>query len=277
MMKVRIIMSLLAVGTIVVLFLLPRVVVETDEDKSVAGGGAGQAAVPVENDVVEQHNANLDTATQKQIGSLRKALTDSEDYQKSLNFADSLAAVFKEDNRYDSAAVYYGLLAQRFPSVDTWLTTGNAYYDAYTFAMDEGKRKQLGQKAREYYSKVLQQDSNVVQAQVRSAMTLLSAGQPMQGILALRDIAEKYPENQEALYNLGVFSIQTRQFEKGLERFRQLTKVNPKHIEGTYYLGVCYAELGLKEEAIEALNKVKTLTDDPAVIATVDTYLKDIK
>jgi tetratricopeptide (TPR) repeat protein len=75
------------------------------------------------------------------------------------------------------------------------------------------------------------------------------------------------------LFNLGILSVQSRQYDKAVERFQELVEVNPEHVEGTFYLAVSLAETGKKEEAIRNFNKVKKMSSDPALTASVDEYL----
>jgi Tfp pilus assembly protein PilF len=56
-----------------------------------------------------------------------------------------------------------------------------------------------------------------------------------------------------------------------------LITVNPGHVQGLLLLGVAYMNKGDKIKAREQFEKVKTLDKDPAVTATADSYLNDLK
>ncbi len=49
--------------------------------------------------------------------------------------------------------------------------------------------------------------------------------------------------------------MQSRQYDKAVDRFQNLVEVNPKHVQGNFYLGVSLAETGKKEEARRYLTK----------------------
>ncbi|MBO6762786.1 MAG: tetratricopeptide repeat protein [Roseivirga sp.] len=71
-------------------------------------------------------------------------------------------------------------------------------------------------------------------------------------------------------------SIQTGQFENGIERFQSLVEYYPNHIEGNFFLGVCYFEAGQMVKAKSQFEKVKTLDANEQVLTAADEYLERI-
>jgi Flp pilus assembly protein TadD len=74
-----------------------------------------------------------------------------------------------------------------------------------------------------------------------------------------------------------MLSIQSGQNDKAVERLEELIAVNPDHVQGNLLLGVALSALGKKDRAKAQFEKVKKLDSDPAVQATVDSYLKDLE
>jgi cytochrome c-type biogenesis protein CcmH/NrfG len=109
------------------------------------------------------------------------------------------------------------------------------------------------------------------------AMTYVSTSSPMQGIRMLREVLAEDPKNEQALFNMGMLSIQSGQYDRAIERLEQLIQVNPKHIQGQLLLGVAYVNKGDRSKARQQFEKVKKLDNDPSVQATADSYLKDLK
>ncbi len=104
-------------------------------------------------------------------------------------------------------------------------------------------------------------------ARVAAIIAELSSGAPpMQTILKLRDLAEKEPENVEAQFHLGIFSWQTGQYDKAMDRFRKVIALDPVGYPDAYaFLGRAYASLDSSPQAIAALEKYKTLVNDTAL------------
>jgi tetratricopeptide (TPR) repeat protein len=70
---------------------------------------------------------------------------------------------------------------------------------------------------------------------------LAAGGPPMQVILKLKDLADQEPENVEAQYHLGLFSWQTNQYDKAMDRFRKVIALDAKGYPDAYaYLGQAY-------------------------------------
>lgn len=108
-------------------------------------------------------------------------------------------------------------------------------------------------------------------------MTYLTSPNPMQGITLLREVLAEDPKNQSALFNLGMLSVQSGQYDRAIERLNDLIAINPGHVQAQLLLGVSYMNKGDKKLAREQFEKVKQLDTDPAVQATADAYLKELK
>ena len=107
---------------------------------------------------------------------------------------------------------------------------------------------------------------------------LNSGAPPMQTILKLRDLATQEPENVEAQWHLGLFSWQTGQYDKAMERFKQVIQLDPTgHPDAYGYLGRAYGTLDSTEQAIAAYEKYKTLVNEPELIHTVDSLILQLK
>ena len=74
-----------------------------------------------------------------------------------------------------------------------------------------------------------------------------------------------------------MLSIQSGQYDKAVERLDTLVKINPSHTQAQLLLGIAWMNLGDKVKARAQFEKVKQMDKDPAVQATVDSYLKDLK
>ena len=91
---------------------------------------------------------------------------------------------------------------------------GQSYYEAFEFyaIVDADKSADFKSKAQSFFQKILKQQPDDLNTQAKMAMTLVSSDNPMQGILKLREIIEKDPDNEFVLLNLGLLSMQTGQF-----------------------------------------------------------------
>lgn len=78
---------------------------------------------------------------------------------------------------------------------------------------------------------------------------------PMNGMLELRDIADRQPDNADAHYHLGRFSVQSGQLDKAEERFLRVTEIEPDSIRAWYELGMLYSTQGSFTKALRVLKE----------------------
>ena len=269
MLKNRILLIAISAVVILALFMLPKAVVENDDQLKEASNDSSKVAS-------DPHNA----APQEVLAAITKVLEvyrGSSEKQKKAIFADSLASLYTKAGKFDSAGWYAEEAAMFFNNEKSWVKAGDSYYQAYTFSLDVEKQSQLAEKTREYFGKVLETNPRNLEAKTKMAMTYLSSGTPMQGIMMLREVLRDDPKNESAMFNLGMLSIQSGQYDKAVERLKELMDINPSHIKGLLLLGVAYMNSGDKKSAKEEFETVKKMNSDPAVQATVDSYLKDLK
>jgi tetratricopeptide (TPR) repeat protein len=268
MLRTRIILIVVSALVITVLFLLPKVVVENENQLTTN---------PQDSTVKSDPHASAPDELLHQIADLRVVYVGTTGNEKKAIFADSLASLYAKAGKFDSAGWYAEQAVQFFNNEKGWLKAGDNYYQAYTFALDAEIQAHLAGKTQEYFSKVLEVNPRNLDAKTKMAMTYVSSPNPMQGIMMLREVLKDDPKNQLAMFNLGMLSIQSGQHERAIERLTELVELNPAHIQGQLLLGIAYMENGDKKKAKQQFEKVKSMDKDPAVQATVDSYLKDLK
>ena len=78
----------------------------------------------------------------------------------------------------------------------------------------------------------------------------------MRGILQLRNLSEKYPENPDLHWLMGMFSIQSSQFQKAIERFKNVIKLDSTRKEANIQLAVSYIAI---DDTINARSVLQSL------------------
>lgn len=270
--KLQIILILVAIAAVAALYSLPKSVVDNDQNDTEVEFVDESAPTGV----VDHSSAIPEKALEK-IDYWKAQLIENGQMQENEIALDSLMQAFQQVNKYDSAATYAASYADNYQKITTWRKAGDAFYEAFTFAIESNKMQYLAEKARTYYNKILEAGTNDLTAKNNIAMTYVAGNTPMQGIAMLREILSEDPQNKEALYNMGVLSMRSNQFERGIQRFEALVKYHPEYLEGNFYLGVCYFETGQMAKAKEQFQKVLKLDTDATVQTTVEEYLQRIK
>lgn len=267
MWKNRILLLMVGVVLIAILYRLPKVVVHNEENEVVQDSTQNKGNF---------HTSEATPKDLKRIAGLKSELKKPENNGKSSIFADSLAEAFRSVNQWDSAAYYLAQQAEENPSDENLIKAGEAYFQAQGFAVDQNEVEKLGSQARVYFDKVLKENPGDLDTKTRKALTYVASSNPMQGIVLLREVLEQDPENELALFNMGILSMQSSQWDKAVERFEKLLEVNPDNSKAHFYLAVSYMQINNDKLAREHFLKVKDLDKDPEVLANVDSYLKEL-
>ena len=267
--KTRLILVAGCVLVIFLLFQLPKSVVENE------GEMAGQAPDTLSSHI--EKFAPTPGSVRKDIARFRALLAAGGRNEKNAIFADSLADLYSAASQFDSAAWYAEEASAFFNDALHWRKVADNYYQAYTLAVDAGRQADFAGKAQAFYQKVLKADPGNLDVKTKLAMTYVTSANPMQGIAMLREVLSANPKHEPALFNMGVLSIQSRQYDRAVERLEELIEVNPDHLQGHLLLGVALMNTGDKERARHQFEKVKQMDNDPAVQATADSYLRDLK
>lgn len=282
MTRLQAVLILLAVILVVAMMQLPKVVV-INKNKKVRAENASEIKTTHED---ATHQLQLREDQRKQLLKLKDLIKNSNNSEQSLIFADSIADLFKSVNQYDSAAWYYELLTGKWQdNKKLLLKTADGYYAAFGFSLDKEKAKVLGKKAEEYYQKVLKLEPGNLDVQAKMAMTYAVSEQPMRAATTLLEIIQKNGNHPLSLYNLGLLSMQSGQFEKAVDRFEkflstQSSKGNTKlKAEVRIYLAESYINTKQESKAKEILKELSELKEDSLKtyrLAALD-YLKKIK
>jgi lipopolysaccharide biosynthesis regulator YciM len=116
------------------------------------------------------------------------------------------------------------------------------------------------------------------QVKTAEAVALVQGEDPMRGIMMLREVLQEDPDNVEAHWHLGLFSIQSGQYDKALERFKKVRDLDEEAFPDVwFYLGRTYATLDSIDQAIACFEKYRTLTTDTAIINGMDRFLIELE
>jgi len=251
----------LIVGALVLifaLFQLPRVVVENEK--------VGLETAP-------SHDFNMPVDMRLKINDLRRSWSSESDIQKKLNFADSLASLYLDFQMLDSA-VWYVDHIKSVGSAGRELRIADLYFWAFQRTSDATQAKEFGAKAGAELRKLMDAYPTNSSLKNRLAMTLVATENPMQGIQMLREILEEKPGDAETLKNLGILSLQSGQFDKAEERFRELLASDSSDLEVLFYLGMSLMEQS-KPEGKQIMEVLASSKENTAIKSLATQYLEN--
>jgi tetratricopeptide (TPR) repeat protein len=266
---------LLAIGLVltVVLYQLPKIIINKDKKAVVAAESSDKQSSSAQ----EIPHASINAEDLQIINRLRKSFYTFSNQEKKIIFADSLAKVFERLSKFDSALKYREEIVGIEPLFENRKVLAAAYFNAANFTSDQTKGSTFNRRAQELYQELLQEKPELLEIKTKLAMTFVSTETPMQGIMLLREVLEKNPNFEPAIFNLGLLAIQSGQFDKAKLRFDRLLELDPKNWNAHFYLGIIAKETGKTDEAINHFKMVEANDPDPMMQANVKGYLKEIK
>ncbi|MFI5221488.1 MAG: tetratricopeptide repeat protein [Bacteroidia bacterium] len=168
--------------------------------------------------------------------------------------------------------------AEKFPGKNSWLQAGKKYYNAAAYSSDSLLQREAAVNAKSAFEKVLKSDPENLEA--KNALGILYVqveNNIMKGVLMLKEILTKDSNNSQAIYSLGMLSIQSGQLDKAEQRFYKLTLLQPFNPDYYYYLADVYAREGKTEKAIQTYETCKTLVKEERSKKDIDNIIQKLK
>lgn len=106
--------------------------------------------------------------------------------------------------------------------------------------------------------------------------SVLQSEAPMQGIIILRQVLEKEPDNVKANLALAIFSVMSGQHEKALARFQQVLNAEHKDEGAAKFLARIYAQEGKIDMIIGPMVEYKAMVEDQAIRKQVDVIINEL-
>ena len=248
--KLQLILSLAAVGLALLIFQLPRSVVENERLQEVT--------------TASTHPMKIPQKIQKEITGIKDSLKREQNIDKKTNFAFYLAKKYLDYGVADSAEVYAGYIEEW--EGERSEKAADIYFTAYERSSSAEEGVKFAGKARRILAQLLERDSTDLFLKNRLAMTLVASDNPMVGINMLREVVAEDPDNRQAILNLGLLAIQSGQFERAKKRFETLASLDAADSESKLYLAnkPKQARLLLEEilEVQDSIPAIKSMAKD---------------
>lgn len=252
---------------------LKALVKAKDEHDDKPGSAVKTASAVSLESVSDLSKAQLSTAQRGEIEGLEKKLAAA---PANAELQKQLAAAWDNFNQYAPAGFYYEALARNENTYRSWLKAGDVFAQAVQTTSDSLLKPALAEKTIAVYQHALEKDPKGLEAKTGLGATYVSASStPMQGIQLLREVVAADPQNVKANMSLGLFSVQSGQFDKAIERFKTVIRVEPGP-EVWFYLASSYENVGKKQDAIAAYRKSKELAADPGLSRFVDQKISEL-
>ena len=100
---------------------------------------------------------------------------------------------------------------------------------------------------------------------------------PMQGILKVKQVVDKNPQNAYGQFILALGGKKSGQYDKAIERLLIVVSLQPSNLEAMVHLAECYELANQKEDAIQWYTKVKDLVNVPDAKSAITKRIKELR
>jgi cytochrome c-type biogenesis protein CcmH/NrfG len=100
---------------------------------------------------------------------------------------------------------------------------------------------------------------------------------PMEGILKIREVAEKDSTNVYAQMMLGKGSLLSGQYDKAIGRFQTVCRLEPANLDAILLLAEVYERTGDKKNAVSWYQKSLPLVQQAAVKKAIEQRITELK
>lgn len=259
MTKPQIFLSIGALALIVIIYQLPRVVVENDQLQEVSG-------------TPDNHTFSIPSDVQARMSELRRLIEEEENVDKKANFAHSLASYYLDYGVLDSAVLLGSEIKEWSNAPSEYVM--EIYFKAFERSQNQEEARDYANNAKEILEKLLENDPANLVLKNKLAMTLVVSENPMSGIAMLREVLDADQSNRQAILNLGLLAIQSGQFDRARTRFEKLVSLDAADHEAKLYLAVTMIEINEQSQAKLLLEEILSTGDSiPAIKVMAGDYL----
>ena len=254
-----------------------------------AGDGAGKENT--ENQTISTQSI-LDGAKTGLTGSQKISLLTIENQLTTAKTPAARIAIFKQLSQFwaDSANsltpyLYYTYSAALLENSEKSLTFAAQQFVDRIIVLDAkpeiqnwmaGTAKVLLEKALEINPN---NDSSIINLGVCYTFADISNdnNQLMPTILRVKSVIDRNPDNELGQLVLGLGGIISKQYEKAIERFKNVLRLNPNNIFAYLNLAGCYELTNQNGLAIEIYTKLKGIANKPEARELYDSKIEELK
>ena len=271
-----VIIALLLLGSLY--FLAPR---SSKDQKAIANNSTENQSVTNQS-IIESAKTNLSAEQKISLLSIENQLTRSKNASDSLNYTIKLAKFWADSANRLAPYLYYTYSAALLENSEKSLTFAAQQIINNLITPDAPPALQpwMAGNAKVLLEKALEMNPNNDSATINLGACYLFGNisdNPMQGILKVKQVVDKNPQNAYGQFILALGGKKSGQYDKAIERFLIVAQVDPSNLEAMVHLAECYELTNKKEEAIQWYTKVRNLVNIPDAKTALTKRIKELK
>jgi len=231
--------------------------------------------------LIETAKQQISPEQKSVVETLEKQVNDEKDVKRKTVLLDSLRKTWLTFKNQELYAIYGQSIAALENTEQGWMMAGEDFMKAGGQSQNANKAN-LYKSAIDCFTKVMKMNPSNLAAKTKLGTCYVESASllgnpPMKGITLLHEVIQQDSANIDANLQLGLFSVTSQQFEKAIDRFRKILRLDSTRIEMYAYLGDTYLSMGNKPKAIESFENYKTRVKDTLIAKNINDYIKKLK
>ncbi len=274
---------LVAIGSIILLFVLyffgrtkpyPKGVTQTPRDTA--------SLVNNTERILAEAKKQLNPAQQARITTLENSITRGDLKNQKIDLYGQLASYWKDSVKQDAPYLWYLGEKAKLENTEKNLNfAAQSYLEELKTVSEPATRSWMADQAQTLFSRVLEMNPSNDSAKVGWGSTFIfgasGASSPMEGIMKIREVAQKDSTNMYAQFMLGYGAMMTGQFDRAIERLKTVTRFEPSNNEAVFLLAEAYERSGDKANAIKWYQEGKKKVANPELLKAIDEKIKTLQ
>jgi tetratricopeptide (TPR) repeat protein len=244
-------------------------------------GAVAAAASPKEisfNTILEASKKQLTPAQQAQVAQLETAVVRGDVKEQQVKVYKQLANFWRDTAHLLLPYGYYSAEAAKLENSQKSLTFAAQFFLEGIRRQDNPElQRWMGIEAKELFEKALQIAPDNDSLKIGLGSCYLLAGisdSPMEGIMKIREVAERDPENMYAQFMLGLGGMISGQFDKASDRLLKVVQHQPDNVEAILMLAEAYERQNNKADAVKWYKEAKQHIHNADVVNEIDERIK---
>ncbi|MEO1435763.1 MAG: tetratricopeptide repeat protein [Bacteroidota bacterium] len=212
------------------------------------------------------------------VESLELKLDSAKAQDEQIEITKQLSSTYNQMGNFAAGGIMAERVAEMMQTDTAWSIAGSTYFSGFQSAKDSLLRGYCFDKAVESFESAISINPDEPAHRVNLGLCYVEGSPaPMKGILMIRELLDKYPDDVTVLFTLGRLSMRTAQFDKAIERFERVVEIEPDNLNATYMLAQAHRETGASQKAIEFFKKAIALNPDPGFQAEVSAIITELE
>ena len=261
-----------------ILFIFGKTVKQKDKPAQDQHVAAGALAFP---DILTNLKKELKPYQLDYLAKLENSVSRGDVKDQEIHMNHQLAAFWRDSIGEFLPFAWYTAEAAKLENSEKSLTFAAHLMESRLMSVDDPRLQNwLGTNAKVLFEKALELNPNNDSTKIGLGVCYMFGNisdQPMEGILKVREIAEKDPANIYAQKVLAYGGIKSGQYDKAIERIKIVLSKEPKNLELIAMLADAYERKGDKGNAIAQYELLQKLIDIPEAKKDIQHRIEELK